>query len=244
MNNEEFNKVQDEALDEEMATLYQQRKATTVAPKINIAELQKTHKKKFSLPRMLSVLLTAGGASFAIFAIISNLAIIDTSSKPIDTISPPIAVEKLPTKVNDMAEDERYAVAIPPLPPQSKPTAKPKNIAVAHQSGQLQNQVIELPENYIQGVEVPALTQPELALKPVFKVLPKYFVDQGNKRRYGEVKLSYQINKNGTTTNIQVISSNVDRELKKSAKQALAQWKYNATGQYHEVYEIIFEFRR
>jgi len=34
----------------------------------------------------------------------------------------------------------------------------------------------------------------------------------------------------------------VDRELKKSAKKALAQWKYKPADNYHNIYEIIFEF--
>lgn len=240
MSNEEFDKV----LDEQLSSLYQQRKAQINVPEVNIAKHQGVDKKAFSFSRLTSVPLAAGGASFAIFAVITHFATKTPNSTYVVRTSPPISVEKLPPVSKQSSKKETYAVAVPPLPPQPKTISKPINTVKVDRNESQVSKGITLPQNYIQGLDVPPIKEPELALKPVFKVLPKYFIDAKDKSFSGEVKLSYQINKNGSTSNIQVISSNVDRELKKSAKKALAQWQYKAAENYHGVYEVIFEFKQ
>ena len=238
MNNENL----DNAADDELSKLYQQRKAEIITPQVNVAQLQKANKKSVSIARMLSIFAAAGGASFAIFAIITHFATTTANSPSVTEFSKPIVVEKLPPETDKNKEQDTYSVAIPPLPPQPNTKINPIQIVKADKSEQLASNEITLPKSYIQGLDVQPLKQPELALKPIYKVLPKYFIEGKNKSFSGEVKLSYQIKKNGTTTNIKVMSSNVDRELKKSARKALSQWQYKAADNYNGVYEIIFEF--
>jgi len=234
--------MKNEEIDDELAALYQQRKMQIEVPKFNISALQCTGRKSTSMSRIFGILFTAGGASFAIFAIITHFATKTPNSKPAATVTQAITVEKLPPELNDTTKKNTYAVVIPPLPAPNKSVAKPLNRALVQPSEKLAEQTIALPKNYIQAVEVPAIKLPELALTPIFKVMPKYFINKYDKKKLGTIKLSYQIDNNGEIINIQVISSNVDRELKKSAKKALSQWKYKAADNYNNIYEIIFEF--
>jgi len=234
--------MSNEAFDKALTKLYQQRKAQTVAPKIKIDQLKNREIKKLPIMRAFGLLFTAGGASFAIFAIITHLAKPPVDVKSVAYTSQPIVVEKLPTEQVNVPESETYEVALAPLPPQKKSAVKSTNFAVAAKTETLEQPTVDMPVNYVQGIAVPPLKQPELSLEPIFRVMPKYLIDKNKRNQLGEVKLSYQINNRGETTSITIVSSNVDRELKKSARKALAQWRYKTGIHYNGIYEIIFEF--
>ena len=234
--------MNNEAFDKELTKLYQQRKAQTVAPKITVAQLTNKESKRVSITRTFGLLLTAGGASFAILAIITHLAKLPADVKSAVHSSQPFIVEILPPEPVNIPESRTYAVALAPLPPQKKLAAKSVSFAVAAQSKKLAPLTVDMPINYIQGIAVPPLKQPEISLQPIFRVMPKYLIDKNKRNQLGEVKLSYQINNKGETTNIKIVSSNVDRGLKKSARKALLQWRYKTEVHYSGIYEIIFEF--
>ena len=72
--------------------------------------------------------------------------------------------------------------------------------------------------------------------------MPKYSHQALQAQQYGTIRLRYEIDATGSVKNIKIVNSEVSRELQRSAKQALAKWKYKQSTNVQRSYEIIFEF--
>lgn len=225
--------------DKEMSTLYQQRKAQLVAPKISFNTPKKA--RRLSPLSLLTIFSVGGIASFGIMALISHLSHAPEVTTPLYSINHDIKLVKV-TPV----EDEKDVMAIPPpLPP--KPAIKPPHkTGLLHVNKPINNNFIE-PERIVtaqvQLVTVPLLAEPTLAIKPIYKVMPKYPFNpqQGNKS--GMIQLNYQVSSAGAVENITMVKSTLSKKLQLSAKKALAQWQYPAHNNFDGQYEIIFEFK-
>jgi len=60
----------------------------------------------------------------------------------------------------------------------------------------------------------------------------------------GTIKLSYKIAENGKTQQINIVSSNVSKAVEKSAKKALAQWRYAPHSNMSDVLQVEFQFNQ
>jgi len=225
--------------DNEMSKLYQQRKAQVIAPHINLEAPSKNN--RLSSISLLGIFSAAGIASFGIMAIISHL-----SNSPADKVPLYNSLHKVDIAKITPVEEQEKVIAIPqPLPP--KPVIKqPKITDRLNANKQMNDKVIEpeiLASAQVQRVIVPQLKEPELALKPIYKVLPKYSLSSLHLIQSGEIQLKYQITPAGAVKNISVVKSSVSRKLQQSAKKALAQWQYPPSHKFKKSYEIIFEFK-
>jgi len=232
--------MKDDSFDEEIAELYQKRKAQIVAPSITFNKKLKT--KSYSMSKLLSILFASGITSFGIFALISHLATEPVKTGDvISTIQPVELVKVIPEKIEPTANIVK--AKMPPKPIVKKPSINKKTVAITQQrlaAGRIET--MDAPE--IQVVRLPQLTEPRLAIKPVFKVMPKYPIQAQHLKQSGVVRFRYEITPSGTVENINVVNSDVSRDLEKSAKRALSKWRYDANDTFVDSYEIIFEFSR
>jgi TonB family protein len=91
-------------------------------------------------------------------------------------------------------------------------------------------------------VVLPELSQPEMAIEPTHKVLPEYSLSARQANQTGEITLSYHIDTNGNIENITIVATNVSRALQRSAKKALAQWRYPPNKQLSGQHQVVFKF--
>ena len=230
--------MKDEQFDKEITTLYQQRKAQIIAPKVTLSE--PSTKVKYSAFKVLSIFIFGGIASFGIMAIVSHLA-----KKPEKLQQTQYTKHQM--EIVDIASKEKNDEIIVPKPElptkPEKPVVQIKNeLLVPLNSKAHANNVDHFELNMVQVVNLPQLKEPKFFVKPVYKVMPKYTSNTLNGTQSAAVRLRYEIDESGNVKNIDVISNNASRELQRSAKKALAKWKYNPDDNVQRNYEIIFEF--
>jgi len=231
--------MKDDNFDEEIAQLYQKRKAQIVAPSIALNKKLKT--KRYSMSKLLSILFASGITSFGIFALISHLANEPVKAgNVISTIQPIELVKVIPEKIEPAAIIVK--AKMPPKPIIKQPSTNKKTASITQQRVAARIDTLNIPE--IQVVRLPQITEPILAIKPVFKVMPKYPIQAQHQKQSGVIRLRYEINPSGNVENINVVNSDVSRDLEKSAKRALSKWRYDANDTFLDSYEIIFEFSR
>lgn len=230
--------MNDEQFDKELSALYQQRKSTIVAPNVILAN--NSVRNRNSVIKLLSIFTVGGVASFGIMAVMSyfsttqvgeeqvyntqyQVSIVDNISKVVDdktvTIKP-----KLPPKPETQLLDEQVDILVP--------------VKESTQASDVEN----IKTSQVKIVQLPNLTEPVFLIKPVYKVMPEYSQRSMQNKQSGMIKLRYDIDATGSVKNIEVVNSEVNRELQRSAKKALAKWKYNPTDNDEQGYEIIFEF--
>tara|TARA_R110000744_G_scaffold25942_1_gene64034 strand:+ start:976 stop:2262 length:1287 start_codon:yes stop_codon:yes gene_type:complete len=73
-------------------------------------------------------------------------------------------------------------------------------------------------------------TQADNKVYPVMRIEPKYPLQAAKDSIEGAVLLKFDINGNGNTKNIRVVTSMPEKVFDKVAIEALLQWTYNATG--------------
>ena len=225
--------------DEEIASLYQQRKQQVVAPKIILA--QESSQTKYAPLKLLTIFFAGSMASFGIMAIIShfatlpeNLTIASTSPQPIKLI------ELVPNQLDE--KKVLPAQTLPPrpesVPPIIQKTLQPE---LASRSDQLKPHIVTT--GPVSVMTLPSLSEPLIVIEPIYKVLPQYSVNARKELKSGEIKLNYQIDSAGKIKNISIITSSVDRDLQRSAKKALSQWQYKPNElQLGINYQVIFKF--
>jgi protein TonB len=230
--------MKDEQFDKEITTLYQQRKSQIIAPEVTLSE--PSTKAKYSVFKVLSTFIFGGIASFGIMAIASYLA-----KKPEELQQ--IQYTKHQVKIADIASIEKNDEIIIPKPELPTKPEKPvvqikKDLLVPLNSKAHVNNVDSFELSMVQIVNLPQLKEPKLFVKPVYKVMPKYTSNTLKGTHSAAVRLRYEIDEYGNVKNIDVVSNNASRELQRSAKKALAKWKYNPDDNVQRNYEIIFEF--
>ena len=78
-------------------------------------------------------------------------------------------------------------------------------------------------------------------LQPTFKIMPS--INRVLSSNFnGRVKLAYNITKEGKVENIKIIQSNVPRDIEKSAKRALSQWRYPQQEAKDKELQVEFKF--
>lgn len=231
--------MKDEQFDKEITELYQQRKSQIVAPNVILTE--SVTKTKYSVFKLLSIITVGGMASFGIMAIVSHLAKKPEELKQPQLTQHQVSITKIPAKI----KNDEIIVPKPKLP------SKPENPAVQVKKSLLaplnSNTHVNDVENFelnnmVQVVNLPQLKEPKLSIEPVYKVMPKYSNKSLRDTQSGAIRLRYEIDESGNVMNIDVVSNGVSRELQRSARKALAKWKYNPEDNVQRHYEIIFEF--
>ncbi len=227
--------------DNDLSSLYQQRKSQFVAPKIHFTANKRP--AKYSLIKLLCFGLLGGGMSFTIMAIISHLA--DAPPSKAQTRAEKPTVTEL-----EMAQHKASTDSLPvllPLPPKPE-----KTIITSSKAGreepfedyQLKPSVSEPPPITVEvkAVSVPSLNKPSKQLNAIYKVLPEYPAHSQITKKTGQVTLRYQVNIDGSVNNIKIISSNLDRDLQRLAKKALQQWRFEPIVSRSTTREVMFKF--
>ena len=79
-------------------------------------------------------------------------------------------------------------------------------------------------------------------LAPVMRVEPVYPKEAVAKKLEGSVLLKFDVTADGNTENISVVKSEPAKIFDKSARRALREWQYNATGKRHEELLVQLDF--
>ena len=230
--------------DNDLSSLYQQRKSQLVVPKIDFTAKQKP--AKYSLLKLLCFGFLGGGMSFTIMAIISHLA--DAPKSKAQTREEKSTVTVLEVTKN-MASTESLPVLLP-LPPKPEKTniTPPKTSreepTVDHQLNPSvsQSPIITVE---VKAVSVPTLSKPKNQLNAIYKVLPEYPAHSKITKITkitGQVTLRYQVNVDGSVNNITIISSNLGRDLQRLAKKALQQWRFEPGLPHSITRQVMFKF--
>jgi len=232
--------MNDEQFDKELSGLYQQRKSQIVAPSITLSS--PSTNRNYSVVKLLSIFTMGGIASFGIMAIISHFAKSPADHKQMFTKQHQVNIVEDAPKVID----DKVIVIKPKLPPKpNTPVLASELDLLAPVKNDVQASDVENIElNKVQIVKLPHLKEPNFLIKPVYTVMPKYSHKTLQERQSGAIRLRYEIDGTGSVKNIEVVNSEVSRELQRSAKKALAKWKYKPTDNVQSSYEIIFEFNQ
>lgn len=230
--------MKDESFDKEVAALYQQRKSQIVAPNVTLS--QPLVKVKYSVFKLFSIFTVGGLASFGILAIVAHLAKKPEEHKQILLNQHQVEIADIPVKTQN-TEIMVPKLVLPPKPELPITRVKP-NVSKTSKNVLNLSDVNNVELNLIQVVKLPHLKEPKLSIKPVYRVMPKYSFKTMKAQHSGAVRLRYEIDSSGNVKNINIINSEVSKDLQRSAKKALAKWKYNPEDDFLSSYEIIFEF--
>ncbi len=227
MNNKDF--------EQDLAQLYQQRKANLDVPTIDLDSNPSAVRK----PAIKSAFLVMGGGLFSVatFAVMSYLIKQPTAPLPIVPTSTSTVVE---IKVNKEEQDIADVQDLEPLPEppivQKRPTSSLSKPTDEHHVPVEDVSVIKVPNLHI---SIPKLQHQQYRIEPVYKVLPdiKKF-DVGNSM----VKLRYDIDESGYVININKLDATAERQVLRVTKQALSQWRYPNPSLPQQGLVIVFEF--
>ncbi|MEW6984264.1 TonB family protein [Colwelliaceae bacterium 6471] len=225
-------------IDKEINQLYQQRKNSIKAPAVDVGGASLNRPSKFSIAGIVTIFSMGGLVSFALLAIISHFA--SEPIKPMLTsqVSHQIDLEQpKPEQIADKAISVKQV--LPPKPAHIPLKIKPP---ITVDNSNSPSAEIDLNIKVAKVIVVPRLTQPEIELTPKYKVMPQYTAKAIIEKQSGAIKLTYQIDTQGKVENIEVLASDVNRELQRSAKQALAKWQFDTNLHSKKRHEIIFEF--
>lgn len=233
--------MKDELFDKELSELYQQRKQHLTPPNVDIAQPPKN--KRYSPLNLLSILTIAGFASFGIMALITHFALIpDKKTRMPNNTSYRINItDEDSIRIDDKQTPIAVKPKLPPKPIKNSINSEVKLLVPTKNNAQL-NEIESMHINAVQIVKLPQLTEPELNIKPIFKIMPKFSNKALFNKSSGTVRLQYEIDNSGSVKNIEIVSSSVSPSLQRSAKKALAKWKYKPDENVQNNYEIIFEF--
>jgi protein TonB len=227
--------------DKELAALYQQRKASIIEPYVDLqSDSRKGH---YSPLKLISILIVAASASFGIMAIVGHFSELPSSEPKNHIITQVIELAELAEMRIPQSDKELVLPVKVLLPPKSDVTPPVTSTVLKPEST---NRVAVTQLSMVGGLtinmhDLPPLTKPASLIEPTYKVLPKY---SNYETQEGTVVLSYQVNELGKTININVLDSNVNRGLQRSAKKALAKWQYNPDTLTTNEFTIKFEFTK
>jgi TonB family protein len=228
--------------DKDIDALYSQRKNTIQAPEIIFPV--KRVKPKMRMKEVFSILALGGVASFGIFAVINHFAYL-----------PDQAIEQNGTAMIfvDSIELERFdednqAINMKQAnkPVNEKQTLEQQPERNFELSADIQvkpqpAKAITLDSSKVSKIAfIPNALEHEV-LQPTFKIMPS--INRVLSSNFnGRVKLAYNITKEGKVENIKIIQSNVPRDLEKSAKRALSQWRYPQQEAKDKELQVEFKF--
>ena len=230
--------MNDEHFDKELSKLYQQRKAQFDAPEVNLSK--RPVGKNYSFTKLVSIFTLGGVASFSILAIVTHFAKRPENSNQV--VGEIHQIELAENKTEK--KDEKLTINTTTLPPKpASPASLPElNIIIPEKNKTHTSDIEKITLKTKQVVRIPSLKDPEFIVKPIYKVMPKFPNKSLKDRESGAIKLGYEIDTTGKVHNIKIIESDVNRELQRSAINALAKWRYESVISQHREHEIIFEF--
>ena len=227
--------------DHELSSLYQQRKQQLQAPEFGVENVTKLVKPQRSPWHVLALLLTGGVASFGIMAVITHFA-----KPPVHGSSEQYKQHSV--RVIEVTEVNTEQLALPsvtpPLPPKpaSLPVKHPVSHSVSPENIDYNQPELSVNKTLNNSVNIPAINQPSVDILPIHRVMPEYPKSALYARKSGTVKLQYRISAEGKVVDIVGVNKQGSRVLERSAKQALAQWRYPLASASDKLMEIEFEF--
>tara|TARA_R110000737_G_scaffold92482_1_gene125393 strand:- start:8729 stop:9442 length:714 start_codon:yes stop_codon:yes gene_type:complete len=227
--------------DNELSSLYQQRKQKIQPPVFAAAIAAKPSKIQRSPWHILALLLTGGIASFAIMAVVTHFAKPPVHGNSAQYKQHSVRVVEL----TDIATPENVLPPVtPPLPPkpESLPPKYSENSSVSREGLTLTKAKLSVNKTLSHTVNVPTIKQASIAIVPIHRVMPEYPKSALYARKSGTVKLQYRISDEGKVIDITGLTQHGNRLLERSAKQALTQWRYPAASGGKALLEIEFEF--
>lgn len=227
--------------DNELSSLYQQRKKQTQAPKTVVNTMRNIQVKR-SPWHVVTLLLAGGVASFGIMAVVTHFAKPPTPDTRKQYQQHSVRIVELEAVI---PQKQATILASPELPPQ------PESLSPKYsKSSRIDQEVIThlKPELSVKkvldnAIAVPTVTTQDLDIEPIHRVMPEYPKSVLYSRKSGTVKLQYRISNQGKVVDVTVLSQQGSRLLERSAKQALTQWRYPQGSGSGEILEIEFEFK-
>ena len=231
-------KMNQHDFDKELQDLYQKRKQQIKAPDVALPFARK--KNKFiSKP---TVFMLGGLSAFGLMAIVNQYQ----PSKPAQVrsiqtvkyvleISPYEEVEEDNTLVLPQLLPEKPESSLPPIPTLA-------DIPVNHFTLETD---INLLQGNIEPIELPHMQERDFLVQPTLRVMPKYNKFDLDGAVSASIELSYQVNKMGDVSDIDIVESSVNRKLEKSSIKALSQWRYIPSEDLHSTskhYRVLFDF--
>ena len=229
-----------EQVDKALANLYQQRKASVIAPSIVLADKQVKPTRSNQFARLLMLTGLGGAASFGVLALMTHFAKQVPVTVKNSTTYP---IESVPVEIADVKPPE-LELAKPKLPPKPMtPNERIVETARIEQANTNIDATVTLGVNGQYLVSIPTLTEPKKTnVKPIVKVMPEYKLASDKDFVSGFVKFSYKIDEQGKVVEIVTEEATVSRELKLSAKKALRKWRYDKSASSDAKRSIVFEF--
>jgi len=224
--------------DHELSGLYQQRKQQTLVPIFNLTNAFKPPRSPW---HVLALLLTGGMVSFGIMAVITHFA-----KPPVHGIGEQYKQHSV--RVVVVAEVTKEVSVLlpetPKLPPKPEITAPKQsaNSSVSREALSLAQPALSMTKALKNSLKVPAINQPSIDILPIHRVMPEYPKSALYARKSGTVKLQYRISDEGKVVDIVGVNKQGNRVLERSARQALAQWRYPLASGSDKLLEIEFEF--
>lgn len=238
MNTEEESEQFDNAID----ILYVQRKSNLQAPKIILEENKP--KYRFRAKGFFSIIALGSLASFGILAVMNHFAHLPVNQVE-QTSTAMVFVNTI-----DVDDADKDNLSLNMIPPKYETKERQPLVEQPIRTFELNTEIEVKPEaakaitldsnKAITMVLVPEALQNEIP-QPTFKVMPVLNRVSGT-HKAGRVKLAYKLSVEGRVENITIIQSNVHRDLEKSAKKALSQWRYPKPLSLNEDLQVEFQF--
>ena len=227
--------------DDELSSLYQQRKTQIKPPVFAAASITKSTTPQRSPWHILALLLTGGVASFGIMAVVTHFATPTVHEKRAQYNQHSVRVVELTEIVTPETVLLPVSAPLPPKP-ESLPPKSSANSNVSQAGLALVEAKVSVNKALSHVVKVPKIRRASIAITPTHRVMPQYPQSALYAQKSGTIKLQYRISTEGKVIDIIGLNSQGNRILERSAKQALAQWRYPATSGSDEFLEIEFEF--
>jgi len=219
--------MSNESFEQELSTLFEQRKAALKVPEVSLEEPKKQSRPENIWVKLISILSVAGGMSFGVFAVISYLLPVEEIDHQTVDYHTPITWDDISIVEND--GPELKVNITPSLPPEPR-VARPQPPSVKSEVAPQQLSVVADAPNVVvpeqQVVVLDVVSKPETLPKLRYKVMPKYPTEAIRDAVEGTVTLSYRLDSQGNVVDIKSLSSGVPFILTKSARRALTQWRY------------------
>jgi TonB family protein len=239
MNTEKDSEQFDNAID----TLYVQRKNNLQAPEISLEENKP--KYRFRTKGFFSIIALGSAASFGILAVMNHFAHLSVNRVE-QTSTAMVFVNTI-----DVEGVDKDNLSLNMDPPKYEIKERKTLVEQPIRTFELNTEIEVKPEaakaitldssKAITMVLVPETLQNETP-QPTFKVMPVINRVSGA-HKAGRVKLAYKLSVEGKVENIRIMQSNVHRDLEKSAKKALSQWRYPKQPRFNEELQVEFQFK-
>lgn len=228
--------------DNAIKALYLQRKNSIEAPDIHVEN--KGKRSPLKIRQGLSILALGSVASFGILAVINHFSHLPNSQTEQTTAM--VYIDTI--EVERFDEDNQPINMEPPkheLRQLETLAVQPKRTFEIHTEIEVKPEAakaITLNSNDVARMSLSPEAFKDKVPQPTFKVMPE-LTSNIAAHKSGSVKLAYKLSTDGKVKNITIIQSNVHRDLERSAKKALSQWRYpkevNATNEF----QVEFMFK-